>query len=283
MNQPKLTVVPDVQTETRKLMLVTPELAKQWLDLSIGNRSIANQTVRKYAETMNMNRWRPIKSEPIVFSKTGKLMNAHHRLRAVIQHGKPVLFWVEFDEDEDNMLYLDDCRARRPADNKFIVTGDENVHFRERLAKVILAYFRSARANQFSIASLDICEEAIREDFDTLTKKVPGIKNKVAAPYLAALTYCLPLSKDKVLEFATALSTRSGVKGTPAGAVLSLMASGKNTSTTADRVRTFAAVVGAIEQHLLGRKLEIAKRNDGAVERISSARELKGLWRGSLT
>lgn len=265
--------------ETRRLMKVTPQMAKEWLEQSVGNRLISSQSVAKYTETMLMGRWKAIKSEPIVFSTDGKLMNGHHRLFAVIRSNRAIDFWVEFDEDASNMLYLDDGRSRKPADNKFIMTGDPNCHYRERIAKIVLAYFGTDHSTtSFGIASLEAAEAGLKDAFDQLVTSVDKLKGKVAAPYLAALSYFQPLYPQLTIEIARDLTQRRGEKGSAVGAILSLMSNGRNTSNTGNRNATFSATVGALEHAVNNRKIEFAKPNDSAVTRITILRERQGLW-----
>lgn len=70
--------------------LVTPELAENFLKKNINNRSMKWTVVRKYAGDMKNGRWDENGNDPIVINKYDELENGQHRLRAVIESGRPV-------------------------------------------------------------------------------------------------------------------------------------------------------------------------------------------------
>jgi ParB-like chromosome segregation protein Spo0J len=68
-------------------MLITPELAKEL----IWDAPINDSKIQEYAKIMAEGEWNgPIKIH------NGKVLNGHHRLRAVILAGVPVEFKVEY-------------------------------------------------------------------------------------------------------------------------------------------------------------------------------------------
>ncbi len=71
---------------TVSIELVTPDMAKQYLENNDSNRNISNHTVRRYAETMKHGAWE-LNGETIAFYEGGELKDGQHRLSAIIESG----------------------------------------------------------------------------------------------------------------------------------------------------------------------------------------------------
>lgn len=76
-----------------KLMTVTPEVAREWLESNLDNRPIKESVIRRYAEAMKAGQWE-INGESIKFSIKGVLLDGQHRLRAIINSGITVQTYV---------------------------------------------------------------------------------------------------------------------------------------------------------------------------------------------
>lgn len=68
--------------------LITPAIAKKWMEQNIGNRRLRETTVEQYARDMTAGNWES-EPVPICFDDSGKLGNGQHRLSAIIKSGKP--------------------------------------------------------------------------------------------------------------------------------------------------------------------------------------------------
>ena len=71
-------------------MQITPEIAKEMLETSPGNRRLREWYVDLLAASMARGEWR-VTSQGIGFDDIGRLRDAHHRLNACIKSG--VSFW----------------------------------------------------------------------------------------------------------------------------------------------------------------------------------------------
>lgn len=101
--------------ETRtKAMIVTPELAKEWLESAGTNRGISQNRVKTYAEDMKNGNWQ-YNGEEIKFNESGELIDGQHRLHAIIRANTPVKMDVKFGVP-DNVTLLDRGRPRSVAD-----------------------------------------------------------------------------------------------------------------------------------------------------------------------
>jgi hypothetical protein len=72
------------------VMEITPEIAKEMLDTSPGNRRLREWYVDLLAASMRRGEWR-VTSQGIGFDELGRLRDAHHRLHGCIKSG--VSFW----------------------------------------------------------------------------------------------------------------------------------------------------------------------------------------------
>lgn len=73
--------------------IITPDMARLYLQNNRANRKISEGRVRQYAEDMLCGDWR-LNGECIIFYEDGSLANGQHRLNAVIKADKSVLFSV---------------------------------------------------------------------------------------------------------------------------------------------------------------------------------------------
>lgn len=71
------------------LVEVTPKLAAQWLRMNKKNRPLSGPTVDHYASQVHKGSWE-LTGDTIKFNGDGDLIDGQHRLRAIIQAGKPI-------------------------------------------------------------------------------------------------------------------------------------------------------------------------------------------------
>src|SRR5690606_35194434 len=76
-------------------VLVTPEMAENWLTRSNNIRSLMIPTVRLYAENMEKGQW-DFNGETIKFNAKGELIDGQHRLSACVESGKSFLTSVVY-------------------------------------------------------------------------------------------------------------------------------------------------------------------------------------------
>lgn len=96
-------------------MLVTPELAAEWIKRNDANRNLRSRLVAQYADDMLNGRW-TFNGEAIQFSVSGRLINGQHRLHAVVKSGQAQKFLVGFDLPEETQTTFDSGARRTAAD-----------------------------------------------------------------------------------------------------------------------------------------------------------------------
>lgn len=72
---------------------ITPAKAKEYLDMSGGNRNISRPVVESYAATMRAGKWL-LNGDAIKFDINGVFIDGHHRLHAVILAKVPIQTFV---------------------------------------------------------------------------------------------------------------------------------------------------------------------------------------------
>jgi len=108
--------------------LITPGIAKKYLETNTHNRRLKMPIILRYAQDMIASRWKENTGEVIKISKSGTLLDGQHRLMAVIKSNKPISFHVAFDVDE-SVFDVIDTGSNRNASDAFKIEGikHENV------------------------------------------------------------------------------------------------------------------------------------------------------------
>ena len=96
-------------------MLVTPEMAKQWLQLNDHNRRLDKGRLARYVADMRAGRWQ-LTHQAIGISAEGILVDGQHRLSAVVESGCEVPFLVCLDADPDTFGVVDQGKVRTAND-----------------------------------------------------------------------------------------------------------------------------------------------------------------------
>jgi hypothetical protein len=105
-----------------KKLLLTPTIAKQYLESNVNNRNVKNRLVTQYANDMINGRWKIDTGETIKISKSGTILDGQHRLLAVIKANLPVYFHIVTDLEESVFDVLD-TGSKRNASDVFKIKG----------------------------------------------------------------------------------------------------------------------------------------------------------------
>jgi len=98
-----------------QVMTITPDMAREMLATSPGNRTMRKQYVGMLAAAMKRGEWR-VTSQGIGFDNLGRLRDAHHRLAACIQADVPFSSVVVFGLRSDCYEVIDTGLARSYSD-----------------------------------------------------------------------------------------------------------------------------------------------------------------------
>lgn len=95
--------------------LITPELAKKYLERNTLNRPLRRHVVNFYADQIKRGQWR-LNGQGISFAIGGALIDGQHRLNAVINANTPVYMLVTRNCDPDGLPTIDTGINRRISD-----------------------------------------------------------------------------------------------------------------------------------------------------------------------
>jgi hypothetical protein len=99
-----------------KVMTVTPAEARLWLDTKNSkNRPVSENAVAKYTQQMKEGQWKN-NAQPVIFGRSGNLLNGQHRLLACVRANKPFETLVTWGVDDEAFDTIDDCNSRSLAD-----------------------------------------------------------------------------------------------------------------------------------------------------------------------
>jgi len=98
-----------------KLVLITPEVATNYLRYNSKNRKVSDKNLLHIAKQMQRGQFLE-NGESIVFDINGKLTDGQHRLRAIIISGKSFYFFFVTGVAPNAMATFDTGKKRSPAD-----------------------------------------------------------------------------------------------------------------------------------------------------------------------
>jgi hypothetical protein len=101
--------------------VVTPEMAKEWLQKNTRNRNISQRKVDSYAVDMKNGNWHE-HHQGIAFYFNGEVADGQHRLEAIVKSGVSVLLMVTFGIPIESAIGIDVHRARK-TDDVLRITG----------------------------------------------------------------------------------------------------------------------------------------------------------------
>lgn len=116
----------DEAQKTCKVEGISPKMALRYLAKQHEQqRHVDDARVSSYADLMKEGTWLDLIGEPIIFDKSGFLVNGAHRLGAIVQSGiSGQKFIVIRNAGEDDILAMDQGR-KRTATQMFKMAGEE--------------------------------------------------------------------------------------------------------------------------------------------------------------
>lgn len=104
---------------------ITPEKAKQWLEMNHHNRPLSDVYCNELARDMKEGRWH-VNGESIKFDSSGFLIDGQHRLKAVVRSGCTIDTCVTYNiYDSEAFKYIDEVK-KRTAGYLMAASGSKN-------------------------------------------------------------------------------------------------------------------------------------------------------------
>lgn len=92
---------------------VTPSLARRIIDLNAdNNRNLLVKTAETYARDMRNGKWRERTGQTVKVATDGRLIDGLHRMNAVVQSGRTVMFDLAFGVSPKDIVVVDSGRTR---------------------------------------------------------------------------------------------------------------------------------------------------------------------------
>lgn len=86
---------------------ITPEMAKQWLDVNHRNRKLSDPVVRRLAGVIRRGEWMSSSTDGLGLDVDGGVVNGQHRLTAIIEADQPVRMLVVRNVDREVIKVID--------------------------------------------------------------------------------------------------------------------------------------------------------------------------------
>jgi len=203
-----------------KYVFMTPEKAKELLDINVRNRSINQRLVNRIAGDISRGKWQ-VNGETIKVSSTNKLLDGQHRLSAIIKSGMPCHLWVVEGLD-DNCHATIDSGLPRGAHHTLQTESIQNASLLASAIALIKKIENKEIATSKRASNIDILDD-YRKDPEGLNaaarfitgrswlKRYAGNSVACACYYIAS-----KLSKSQASEFFEKLASGAGLdEGSP--------------------------------------------------------------------
>lgn len=128
------------------VMIVTPEIAANWLQYNTGNRNLSTQSVDKFARLLTEGNFR-YNGDAIRFSTDRRLLDAQHRLHGCVKSGVPFESVIAWGIEPGAQITMDRNRKRTRIDHLRIM-GE---HSTKELATVLNLSVAWDRGDRLSI------------------------------------------------------------------------------------------------------------------------------------
>jgi len=242
--------------DMNKVEIVTPDMAREWLSLTAGNRNVTRRHVSNLVAEMDRGNWDVRLPAYIIFDILGRLINGHHRLKAVILHGLPVPMRVLRGADEDLKKKLDAItKPRSPADQFVMAFGETSGKRKVALTKGLVELEDVKIVSHSDLTADDLYEvfTAEREHIDAVMRGY-NFKHVRGQRVLSAIAYARPVFKDKADRFLDQLTSMQGTSPSVASLLRYLPDASANGGPASARVISLATlralVADAYESHI---------------------------------
>lgn len=241
---------PKTQAPAIEMVLVTPEIAKEWEKLNLNNRPINDVYVDELVAFILADKFTTT-HQGIAFDAMGRLLDGQHRLRAIIKANKAVMLMVVRGLPPEARLCVDTGRRRSIAQILQMTYGEQNTHRVMSFIRVIADLTGDSKK-----VSAEDAEQRIEYYRPAIAWALRAFSvTRFNAPVVGALIYAYRTNPEKVQAFGASLV--SGANLPPKSPVLALMKAMQlhpkptNTDRRLVSILTLRAVLGYIKNESL--------------------------------
>lgn len=202
-------------------MKCTPDMAAVMMERNESeewkNRPKSERNLQRMKRAMLEGRW-AYTGQPVIFSKTGRLLNGQHTLTSAIQSGCEIDILVAFNVPDESFKYMD-IGAKRGADQILAIEGVPNASLMSSMGRILIIYTENPRwAGDTSNYDIDPDEilEFYQRHPDMQQSRAAAVRfnsTKLLPPsWAGALHYiCAKRDRQEADEFFNKLATGVGI------------------------------------------------------------------------
>lgn len=206
-----------------KRVLVTPEMAEEWLSKNEANRPLRRSSLTRMANDMGSGLWLETNPQPIIFDITGALIDGQHRLSGLVKAGRPLWFWVATNVPRHTQLVIDDHIRRHVHDfAKWEMPGLNITSRHVACARVMI---QGLTGTQWAQTTRSVLYRFMRDHFSAIefalgvfSKRIPHVTSAVTLGVLARAYYTQ--DAKKLRRFAEVLESGMVVDPSESAAVM---------------------------------------------------------------
>lgn len=187
---------------------ITPENAKAYLATSERNRRVNENRVKRYALDMKNGNWSP--ATLLIFDEDGHMVDAHHRMQAVIAAGVAVDMCVFTGLPKRFIPFIDTGRPRTAGDMLAFIEGLDGVGALQNKSTIVRLVLASGRGCAGAMISHDEIANFMLDNKSAVNEAYVFYNAiKPLGPTLAAgaaaymIKSAFPMMSDKFDEFKT--------------------------------------------------------------------------------
>jgi len=192
------------------LVVITPEMAKQWIQKNNFNRPLKQKLVENYVRQIESGNWRRT-HQGIAFDEEGVVLDGQHRLYAIIRTGQSVPMLVFLNENQSVHESIDGGKQRTLLDVVRLELIDNTIKGRHLcvLKEMWAGRYCKSQSHLSAIEVINMYRRhhsAVRFAVDLLENSAAD--NTTLMAVVARASHTAP--KEKLLEFCNILRTGSG-------------------------------------------------------------------------
>lgn len=261
----------DWSTARKAVVIVTPALAREWLELrNTNNRSKKQHWVSALAEAMREGRW-IYDGTPIKFDRRGVLSDGQHRLSAVALSGVSCTFDVVFGLDPEARIVHDTGITRSPSDIVKIISTIPRHALQTSWFGAIHRIYRGIHT-RFDPSAVVRRYESMQPQMDWLLDRHKGTAYGVrAAPMWSAFSLAITINEETTKEFVSRYVTGDQLSRKDPALVLREVAMSTRGSGGNVADRSFRLAANALYANNNKRPVAVLKLSDEAMRWIGTA------------
>ena len=183
-------VMPHAASDMRA-EIITPEVARAYLESNTRNRPVFVARVAEYATAMRNGKW-VLNGDTLRFDASGRLIDGQHRLHACVQAGTQCCTYVlRGIDDARAFLTIDVGKVRGASDMLAYRSGGMSANVADKvMAAARLVY------------GWDVCEDKARFRLAAPPKRTPEEWAEIASAYLPRLEHIASTMPREIEKFA---------------------------------------------------------------------------------